>query len=90
MHALWKYLKIKEKHNASFKHTYSNLNNTTIFVVRILNTKENLPNNQQYWFGKSKPCKNCQKNLYKYNIHKIKYTDIIDGENVICEMVKNK
>jgi hypothetical protein len=59
----------------------------TIYVVRLL---KGAPYNgtvkPKFMFGNSKPCLNCQKYLAAYNIKKVKYTDIIDGENVLCEM----
>ena len=53
---------------------------TTIYIVR-LSKPEGIVT-----YGCSKPCLNCQKYLYHYNVTCIKYTDIIDGKNVLCEM----
>ena len=38
--------------------------------------------------GNSKPCDRCQRFLYMHNIKTIKYTDIINGKNYLCKMVK--
>lgn len=43
-------------------------------------------NKTKYNFGNSKPCENCQKFLALYNVKKIKYTDIFNGKNILCEM----
>ncbi len=53
----------------------------TVYVVRLMNN-----NATKYNLGNSKPCENCQKYLALYKVKKIKYTDIIDGQNVLCEM----
>ena len=68
-------------------HKYSG---ATIYVTRILNTKENLPSHQHCWLGMAKPCPKCMYTLYQFNIKKIKYTDIINDVNVLCEMVINQ
>ena len=39
-----------------------------------------------FLLGNSKPCDRCQSYLYLHGVKKIKYTDIIDGINVLCEM----
>lgn len=59
----------------------------TLYVVRILN---GMNNNTCYTLGKSRPCVNCQMYLYYYNVTKIKYTDIVDGVNCVCELRANK
>jgi len=46
--------------------------------------------NFNYLLGMSKPCNRCQSFLFKHNIKKIKYTDIINNINVLCEMKINK
>ena len=56
-----------------------------IYVVRLMNIKsENTP--YKVMLGNSKPCENCQKKLRLFCITKVKYTDVIDGINVLCEM----
>ena len=50
--------------------------NYKLYVVRFLNNRENIPKNQPCWFGKSKPCINCQKYLDKFNFKKISSIDI--------------
>lgn len=88
MNALFKSLKLVNKTNRMFVSKKQKLNrsSSTIYVVRLLRNRENLPINQQYWLGNSKPCEHCQQFLAHYNVNKIKYTDIIDGVNVLCEM----
>ena len=41
-----------------------------------------------YTLGNSMPCTRCQTFLYLHNIKRIKFTNIINGENVLCEMKK--
>ena len=88
MNALFQNIKGKRKNkfNPKIKLAYRS---RTIYVVRLLNSKEGLPKSQRYWLGNSKPCCHCQKYLKKFNITKIKYTDIIDGKNVLCELRLN-
>lgn len=59
---------------------------STMYVVRLMNIKNNKHNNFYYQYGNSKPCKVCQYFLYIHGFKKIKYTNIIDGENYLCEM----
>ena len=40
----------------------------------------------QCFFNNSMPCKDCQKNLFKYGVNTIKYTTIEDGVGVLCEL----
>lgn len=51
--------------------------------MNINKGKSNLFN---YLLGKSKPCQHCQSFIHLHNIKTIKYTDIIDGVSVLCEM----
>ncbi len=74
----------------SLKRSPKRYTGATMYVTRILNTKENLPFHQYCWLGMAKPCPTCMKVLYRFNIKKIKYTDIIDDVNVLCEMVINQ
>ena len=87
MHALFKSLKMYNKTNR-FKTNYKKLKrpSSTIYVVRILRDVENIPKLQGYWFGNAKPCVHCQTYLSSHNVTKIKYTDMVDGKNVLCEM----
>ena len=87
MNALCSYLR-KEYGHTSFKQKPTKTNNYTVYVVRVMNSKKGLPDNQKVWFGCSKPCINCQTNLFHFGFKKIKYTDNINGQNVLCEMVK--
>ena len=49
-------------------------------------SKNNICEGNDCWFGNSLPCPDCQKNLKKYGIGVIKYTTIIDGAMVLCEL----
>lgn len=51
-----------------------------------MKNKDNLPEGQTFWFGNSKPCVNCENTIRKFGIRRVKYTDIIDGEQVLCTM----
>jgi len=57
-------------------------NKTTIYITRPLRMKYNDPS-QLMWLGCSKPCDNCEKYIRAVGISKIKYTDIIDGKQVL-------
>lgn len=59
------------------------LNGATLYVCRTMRTKDNLPCHGM-WFGSSRPCVNCEKVIKGLGIHKVKYTDIIDGKQVMC------
>lgn len=77
MNVILKWLKTQRVF--SFK---SNLKckNATIYVARI-------PTRScRDHFGCSKPCELCEKLIFKYGIKKIKYTTVIDGKTVVCEM----
>ena len=65
------------------------LPSSTVCVVRLLKDTNNLPSHRTYRFGISKPCRNCEPQLYKFNVTKILYTDIIEGEEVLCELKRN-
>lgn len=84
INVLLKALKSCEK-NANLK-SKTKLSSSTVWVVRLLNDTDNLPNYRSYRFGISKPCSNCEKQLHKFNVKKIYYTDIIDEKEVLCEM----
>ncbi len=85
IHALMKYLKIYYKTSSLKQKSYIK-NNSTIYIVRTLKDKKNLPTNQNVVFGNCMPCTNCQKYLSKFGFKRIKYTDFIDGKNVLCEL----
>ena len=95
MNALYKSIKLLDKCNYISKKKVYNRPAMTIYIVRLMNgkpeniknnTKNNTKNNPQFMLGGCQPCINCQKYLSIYNIKKIKYTDIIDGKNVLCEL----
>jgi len=79
-----KALRSRER-NANLK-TKVKLPPSTLYVVRLMRKTENLPDYRGHYFGISKPCLNCQQHLYKHNVTKIYYTDVIDDEEVLCEM----
>lgn len=85
VHALIKYLRIVYK-SSSLKQRSIMKNNSTIYVVRVLKDTTKLPKNQNVIFGNCMPCTNCQHYLYKFGFKRIKYTDIVDGENVLREL----
>lgn len=58
---------------------------TTLYVVR-LNRLKDTSSPFGYTLGNSKPCPHCQQLLSQYNVSKIKYTDVVDGKNVLCEL----
>ena len=58
----------------------------TIYVVRIGKSTIDLPDYKKHKVSMSMPCVNCQKKLYEYNICRIYYTNVIDGEEVLVEM----
>lgn len=86
MNVLFKGIKQIEKKN-KFNCNTKKLKDSIMYVVRLMKERRN--NNNifpRYYLGNSKPCINCQKYLWLHNIKKIKYTDIINGINVLCEL----
>jgi len=81
---LLKALKSYEK-NANLK-SKTKMPPSTVCVVRLMRSKDGLPNYRSFRFGISKPCSNCEKQLYRFNVTKIYYTDVVDGKEVLCEM----
>jgi hypothetical protein len=57
-----------------------------IYIVRLMNIEDGKCDLFDYLLGISKPCERCQSFLHRHRVKKIKYTDIIDGINVLCEM----
>lgn len=58
----------------------------TIYVARLMLQDENVPLNQPCWLGLAKPCQDCENVLYNHGVTRIKYTDCVDGVNVLCEL----
>ncbi len=93
MDALFKYIK-RENRGANFKtknrgHKGCNKNpikGSTIYVVRLMRDCRGCVAHLPVRMGCSKPCERCQSFLKSWNIRTIKYTDIIDGVGVLCEM----
>lgn len=73
------------KKNTSLK-SKMKLPSSTVYVVRLMNENDNLPEYRSFRFGISKPCNNCEKQLHKFNVTKVFYIDVIDGQEVLCEM----
>ena len=84
INTLFKFLKKNNIYNLDKKSNISK--KSVIYVVRLMNTTTNKSDNFNYLLGNSKPCSRCQCYLYTHNIKKIKYTNIINGINVLCEM----
>lgn len=63
--------------------------NGVIYVVRLMNETEGKSDHFSHLLGNSKPCSRCQSYLHRHNVKKIKFTDIVDGVNVLCEMKIN-
>jgi deoxycytidylate deaminase len=80
IHALFQALKNNRKYDLEKSYVHQ-LNLSTIYVTRLLNN-----NDTKYRLGNAKPCENCQKYLKLYKVKRIKYTDVIDGKNMLCEM----
>ena len=79
MNALFKSIKNNKKtRKMTINKVDKNMTPMTIYVVR-LGAKSGI-------YGNAKPCENCQKFLHFNNVRKIKYTDIIDGINVLCTL----
>jgi cytidine deaminase len=87
MNALFKSIKTHDKRNRIMNKRNYPRPPMTIYVVRLIRGvpygKKEIP---QYMFGCCQPCINCQKYLAEYNITKIKYTDVIEGVSVLCEL----
>jgi hypothetical protein len=86
VHALLKSIKQCEKSYSFKRKNKPERPPMTLYVVRILEGN----GTDCYTLGKSMPCVNCQMCLYYYNVTKIKYTDIVDGINCVCELRANK
>lgn len=82
MNALYKSLKMNNTYKFNPKNA-KNYKASVIYVVRLMAPKTRKNN---LLLGMSKPCEHCQTFLKMYNVTKIKYTDIIDGVSVLCEM----
>ncbi len=72
--------KLKDVSNVSFR-------NYTLYVCRVMKLKDNLPHGQTNWYGSAKPCEHCEQTIRKFGIKKVKYTDIIDGQQVLCTLL---
>jgi hypothetical protein len=87
MNALFKSIKRERKNKLCLGKGRLERSSMTIYIVRISKpTGMNPIDSRGYVYGCSKPCLNCERHLYYYNVTRIKYTDIIDGKTVLCEM----
>lgn len=57
-----------------------------MYISRSLKTDNAIHNLSDHHFGKSASCKRCEYFQYIHGVKKIKYTDVINGINVLCEM----
>jgi hypothetical protein len=85
MHSLFKNIKIKHKRKRFFRKGEMKLEKMTIYVARLLFPSEK----EKFILGNSMPCQHCQKYLSMYNVRKIKYTDVVGGKEVLCELKIN-
>lgn len=67
----------------------ASLRGATVYVCRSMRNKDNLPDHG-IWFGTSMPCLKCEKVIRSIGIHKVKYTDIVDGKQVMCSVTYNE
>jgi hypothetical protein len=82
MNVLFQYLRRHKEYSFSPK-KYRNRETKkakTIYVVRLLKN-----DGISYNVGNCAPCVHCQSFLVKMNVGTVKYTDNINGENVLCE-----
>ena len=89
MNALFKSIKTGDRRNRLSPRIKYERPKMTIYVVRLLRGAPYNGKKPDYMFGDSKPCLNCQKYLAAYNVTRIKYTTIIDGITVLCELRLN-
>jgi len=82
MNALFKSLKSLRKQSRS-KRFFSRM---TMYVVRLTYSEhvQEIHSGQKY--GNSKPCPHCESLLFEHGIGRIKYSDVIDGKVVLCEL----
>lgn len=88
MRAIFNLLKHVNGKTSKLRSRYNNLSFTghTLYVCRVMKQKDNLPHGQTNWFGSAKPCEHCEQTIRRFGIKKVKYTDIIDGQQVLCTL----
>ena len=97
MSALQQYIKYHYGRSADLSSTAKKIRGKApeLYVVRLsgygnsmakTSTKAMHARDNKCFFNNSMPCEDCQKNLFKYGIKTIKYTTIIDGVGVMCEL----
>jgi hypothetical protein len=100
MNALFNALKTQKMYSFSLfpRHTHQKKNarlakmelphqltNLSITIVRLMR-KTSVDQVFEYDLGNCKPCEHCNKYLLRYRVKTVKYTNVIDGERVLCEM----
>lgn len=78
IHAILKFVKIKYK-TTNLKNNFD-LSKTILYVARLPG------GDKRNYFGNCKPCIKCQPFLNRFNVRRIKYTDVINGVPVLCEL----
>ena len=86
MHALIKSIKAIDKTGNFLTQKKIRKGKEVMYVARLT---DNSVNKGRITFGNSMPCEHCQKWMYRHRIRMVKYTDFIDGKNVICTMKIN-
>lgn len=87
MNALFKTIKRDRVNKLHIGKGRSDRPSMTIYIARLSKPNGVTPTDSRgYVYGCCKPCPNCEKHLYYYNVTKIKYTDFVDGKSVLCEM----
>lgn len=86
MHALFNLVKANNHNRFSPRNKSSVGKIKCIYVARLMNIASDEDSPFPVLLGNSKPCDNCQSKLKMYGINRVKYTDIIDGVNVLCEI----
>jgi deoxycytidylate deaminase len=86
MNVLFKSIKSEKKNKIRLGKGRLNRPPTTIYIVRLSKNDDFTKDSRGYIYGCCKPCQNCEKYLYHYNVTRIKYTDIINGRSVLCDM----
>ena len=80
--------KCLKKNNTYDLKKHSSMASGIMYVVRLMKNTTGKCDMFEYLLGISKPCIRCQSFMYRHMVKKIKYTDIIDNVNVLCEMIR--
>ena len=87
VNTLSKYLK-RKKHYKMRKNSLLGRGGT-MYVVRLMKTRTCKLDTFEYLLGCSKTCERCNLFMYKHSVSKIKYTDVVNGVNVLCTLIKS-